>query len=71
MSLYIGHKDDGGSDRSTVGPAGSGTEGDFTATGQPVRPHPRSLRKARSGGLWAGMPEQQMSEWLKYVRLVK
>jgi hypothetical protein len=71
MSLYIGRKDAGGSDRSTVESAGSGTDGNFTSTGQPVRSLPRSLRQARSGGLWTGMPEQQMREWLKYVRLVK
>jgi hypothetical protein len=71
MSLSTGCKDVGGSDRSTVEPEGSAADGNFTATGQPVRSLPRSLRQARSGGLWTGVPEQQMREWLKYVRLVK
>jgi hypothetical protein len=71
MSLYTSRKDDGGNDCSMVEPTESGAECSAAAGDQPGRSLARSLSKARPGGLWRGMAEQQKSEWAKYFRLVK
>ena len=71
MSVYTSRKDDGRNDWSIVEATVSGAERSAIADDRPGRSLARSLSKARPGGLWRGMAEQQKSDWAKYFRLVK
>jgi hypothetical protein len=71
MSLYTDRKNDGGNDRSIENPGVSGAEYGASGDDRPGRSLAQSLFKAGPGGLWRGMAEQQKSEWIKYLRLVK
>lgn len=71
MSLCTDRKTDDGSGWSLVEPNVSRVEQSAASDEQPSRSQARSSFKARPGGLWTAMAEQQKSEWIKYLRLVK